>query len=169
MPACMCGCGEVVSRRFKPGHDARHKSRLFAAAREGSAEAKDEIVAMGWWHLYDKTAPKPQITGTSKASAAARRREAREARTEPDYELESLKRAARQAEDQERAAAALERLNLMRLAAKVLKQVYPTGSPRPAGLMVGPFPPAEIVEIGPDRDRLEAVWSTHTNNPGAAA
>lgn len=29
-PACLCGCGEVVSGKanYRPGHDARHASRV---------------------------------------------------------------------------------------------------------------------------------------------
>lgn len=36
--ACLCGCGEMPSRpgsRFLPGHDAKLKSQLTGAIREG--------------------------------------------------------------------------------------------------------------------------------------
>ena len=44
---CECGCGDPVRRRFLPGHDARLKSRLLAAVREGEA-ARRELSRLGW-------------------------------------------------------------------------------------------------------------------------
>ena len=44
---CACGCGEQVRGEFRPGHDARHKARLWRAAREGTS-AIDELTRRGW-------------------------------------------------------------------------------------------------------------------------
>lgn len=157
MPACLCGCGEQVPRRFKPGHDARMKSRLFAAAREGDQAAKDEIVAQGWWHLYDKTAPKPVPQGTIKQKAAHYRRQAQEARTEPDPEYVSAKKAERQVAERAAAAAKLEKLNLMKAAAQVLREAFPDRTKR-AGLHVTADNAQQIIDIGPvAADLLELV------------
>jgi hypothetical protein len=32
---CRCGCGEQVTKQYKPGHDARHASQLRQAVAEG--------------------------------------------------------------------------------------------------------------------------------------
>lgn len=45
---CECGCGEQVTRHFKPGHDARLKSVLRKAADKGSDKAKAELKRRGW-------------------------------------------------------------------------------------------------------------------------
>ncbi len=48
---CLCGCGTPVRGRrayFAPGHDSRLKSRLLLAARAGNAEARADLIKMGW-------------------------------------------------------------------------------------------------------------------------
>ncbi len=48
---CLCGCGSPVRGRranFAPGHDSRLKSRLLLAARAGNAEARADLIKMGW-------------------------------------------------------------------------------------------------------------------------
>ena len=45
---CGCGCGALVKRLFKPGHDAKHKSKLRKAAEEGNENAKKELQERGW-------------------------------------------------------------------------------------------------------------------------
>lgn len=47
---CECGCGETVGvrARFRPGHDAKLKSRLVDAARKGDAEASADLKRLGW-------------------------------------------------------------------------------------------------------------------------
>ena len=45
---CECGCGEQVTRSFRPGHDSRLKSRLRAAHKEGNAQATAELKERGW-------------------------------------------------------------------------------------------------------------------------
>ena len=37
-----------VSRRFRPGHDAKLKSRLVKEARAGSEAAKENLREWGW-------------------------------------------------------------------------------------------------------------------------
>lgn len=47
---CGCGCG-VMTRpgsKFKPGHDAKLKSKLRLGAKSGDAKAKAELKARGW-------------------------------------------------------------------------------------------------------------------------
>jgi len=46
--ACGCGCGAHARRRYLPGHDAKHRSRLLAEMRAGSALAADELQRLGW-------------------------------------------------------------------------------------------------------------------------
>jgi hypothetical protein len=46
--ACGCGCGAPARRRYLPGHDAKHKSRLLAEMRAGSAPAAEELHRLGW-------------------------------------------------------------------------------------------------------------------------
>lgn len=54
---CLCGCGEEVSptARFRPGHDAKLKSRLVADAREGINPTADlarrRLEELGWSHF----------------------------------------------------------------------------------------------------------------------
>lgn len=48
---CECGeCGETVGSRarFRPGHDAKLKSRLLKAARGGDTEAIERLIKLGW-------------------------------------------------------------------------------------------------------------------------
>jgi len=45
---CGCGCGAPVRRRYLPGHDAKHRSRLLAEMRGGSGVAADELQRLGW-------------------------------------------------------------------------------------------------------------------------
>jgi hypothetical protein len=46
--ACDCGCGAPARRRYLPGHDAKHRSRLLAEVRAGSGPAADELQRLGW-------------------------------------------------------------------------------------------------------------------------
>lgn len=54
---CACGCGAPVTRRYKPGHDARHKSALVAALVGGTvrmrASAADQLADLGWTEWAD--------------------------------------------------------------------------------------------------------------------
>lgn len=45
---CGCGCGSRVKRRYLPGHDAKHKSRLVKEARNGNEAARRELEEHGW-------------------------------------------------------------------------------------------------------------------------
>ncbi len=49
--ACGCGCGAPARRRYLPGHDAKHKSRLLAEMRAGSGHAADELQRLGWGRI----------------------------------------------------------------------------------------------------------------------
>jgi predicted nuclease with RNAse H fold len=87
--ACGCGCGAPARRRYLPGHDAKHKSRLLAEMRAGSASAADELQRLGWGRisagadnlrrLGPHAARRPLVDDTGHAcgcgcGAAARRR-----------------------------------------------------------------------------------------------
>ncbi len=41
---CLCGCGEPVSRTFKPGHDARLRSELAAQIKKGDVLLRSERI-----------------------------------------------------------------------------------------------------------------------------
>ena len=45
---CACGCGGIARRRYLPGHDAKHRSRLLAEMRAGNADAAGELERLGW-------------------------------------------------------------------------------------------------------------------------
>lgn len=50
---CHCGCGsQTKGGRFLPGHDARLKSQLFSAVRDGSAaerrKAEKKLAEFNW-------------------------------------------------------------------------------------------------------------------------
>lgn len=47
---CAC-CGRPCKSRFLPGHDAKLKSRLYAAAKQGDAYAWAELALRGWSRL----------------------------------------------------------------------------------------------------------------------
>jgi len=50
LAACRCGdpaCGALTAREFAPGHDAKRKSALWRAARQGQ-RAVDELRRRGW-------------------------------------------------------------------------------------------------------------------------
>jgi len=54
---CGCGCGEQVSRRFRPGHDGRLKGRLINQSRDSRWWVREAAVAqmvdLGWGHFLD--------------------------------------------------------------------------------------------------------------------
>lgn len=54
---CGCGCGEQVRNRYRPGHDARHKSLLLDVARRGirtqAERAAWTMVDKGWGKFVD--------------------------------------------------------------------------------------------------------------------
>lgn len=61
---CGCGCGEAVARRYRPGHDARHKGALQRAAAERTATGRMSRRAaaacqtacdLGWGRYIDAT------------------------------------------------------------------------------------------------------------------
>lgn len=46
--ACSCGCGQLVARRYAPGHDARHRSELLRRMRAGDADALQQLMELRW-------------------------------------------------------------------------------------------------------------------------
>lgn len=42
---CACGCGEVGPSTWRPGHDAKRKSHLFAEYRSGDAKRRAAAIA----------------------------------------------------------------------------------------------------------------------------
>jgi hypothetical protein len=48
-PVCLCGCdGQTKGGRFLPGHDAKLKKVLMAAARAGKKRAANKLQKLGW-------------------------------------------------------------------------------------------------------------------------
>lgn len=49
---CNCGCGAEVNRRYRPGHDAKHKSALVTGLRSAdwrlAAACADALAELGW-------------------------------------------------------------------------------------------------------------------------
>jgi hypothetical protein len=41
---CLCGCGEPVTRTFRPGHDSRLRSELVAQIRKGDVLLRSERI-----------------------------------------------------------------------------------------------------------------------------
>lgn len=167
MAECLCGCGEQVVSRFRPGHDARLKSRLFAAARDGNQTARATIEQMGWLHLYDKSVPRPakpepKINGnmTIRQKAKAYRDAASLERGEPDPEVNAERRRVRQAQAEADARRHLEWLMLMKQAAAILNEVYP--KPRP---QVTRDNAQMIVDCGPDRAALDDALGMVLDSP----
>ena len=54
---CGCGCGEQVSRRFRPGHDGRLKGRLISQSKDARWWVREaavvQMVDLGWGHFLD--------------------------------------------------------------------------------------------------------------------
>lgn len=54
---CGCGCGEQVSRRFRPGHDGRLKGRLINQSKDTRWWVREAavvaMVELGWGHFLD--------------------------------------------------------------------------------------------------------------------
>jgi hypothetical protein len=72
---CLCGCGvQTGGGRFLPGHDARLKSALLAAFRNGGLSADQEALVdeLGWRHLLT-AAPASKRKGRDPGQVAALR------------------------------------------------------------------------------------------------
>ena len=69
-PKCECGCGETTKGgRFVPGHDAKLKSALVAAALAGSKRATTRLQKLGWEKFLD--AKRQRVTQKAKPSTLA--------------------------------------------------------------------------------------------------
>ena len=73
---CGCGCGELVTRRFKPGHDARLKGEMLRAYRSGDPVDKQraQLIANdnGWErYLTDQPAKATKVAKTKPVGFAA--------------------------------------------------------------------------------------------------
>lgn len=71
MVACGCGCGAPVTRRYKPGHDARHKADLAYEAQTPVSAVRREratrdLLELGWALLVMKPAALAQVTVRSR-------------------------------------------------------------------------------------------------------
>ncbi len=68
LPECTCGCGtKTKGGKFLPGHDAKLKSRLVTAAKEGNTKATATLRELGW----AKFIPAAGTNGTTKAKVKA--------------------------------------------------------------------------------------------------
>jgi hypothetical protein len=104
-PTCGCGCGGVTGGgTYLPGHDAKHKSLLVKAVLAGgadAAEAEATLEAKNWLRFLEK----------AKVTAEKAKRPAQVKKQETDEEAKA------------RAAAKLARLNLLKQAGSVVKQL----------------------------------------------
>lgn len=58
--SCGCGCGQDVTRRYKQGHDARHKSQLLAIVYHSDnvvdvKKARKALTKLSWAHFIDES------------------------------------------------------------------------------------------------------------------
>lgn len=83
---CLCGCGAETKSRFRPGHDAKLKSRLINTALDESAPKRDrtkaeaQLATLGWSHLLETS----RVSRAAKAARAAAQAEPEE--DEPEGE-----------------------------------------------------------------------------------
>ena len=79
-PLCECGCSTPTKGgKYAPGHDAKHKQILLAAALGGSKRAEDTLQAKGWAKFLDA---KRETLGVGKRPTSPK--PARTPRTAPD-------------------------------------------------------------------------------------
>lgn len=70
-PQCECGCGEITNGgRFRPGHDAKLKSRLIKEALAGGKRAVAKLEALGWTRFLET---KRRLLAQKEAKAAERK------------------------------------------------------------------------------------------------
>lgn len=98
---CQCGCGALVAKRFKAGHDAKLKSALIRSAMLGDdPDAEKELARLGWTKFLDK------------ARASSARRSA----------PKNVQRQQTAADRQERASQRIELLEQMKAARDALRE-----------------------------------------------
>lgn len=69
-PKCECGCKTATKGgRFLPGHDAKLKSKLVGAVRDGDKAAAKRMRDLGWERFLPVTEPKLRARRTRKAAA----------------------------------------------------------------------------------------------------
>jgi hypothetical protein len=72
LPLCHCGCEETTKGgRYLPGHDAKHKTALVAAALAGSKRATTKLEQLGWKKFLDAKLAKPAKVVPSKPAPVA--------------------------------------------------------------------------------------------------
>ncbi|WIW68850.1 hypothetical protein P8S73_02960 [Kocuria sp. ChxB] len=78
---CLCGCGQEVTRRYKPGHDARHASALFreweaasAPQRVMVAERASQVLSPALMAKFRASAARAQAKAEAQAWAANQNR-----------------------------------------------------------------------------------------------
>jgi len=71
-PYCQCGCGQLTGGgKFRPGHDAKLKSRLFREMAAGDERAMTELEQRGWLNIGRKDlGSDPRLEQRQQASAA---------------------------------------------------------------------------------------------------
>lgn len=136
MNPCGCGCGEQVTRRFKPGHDMRLKGALLRAYRAGgpgAEEAKIRILDEGWGKYIDVESAPMDHPSRSRVPVQALR---------TDYS----------AIEREKASARLARLATLKAAACVLKEAGRYGVKSGDGyIMLDGSVADAIVALGPKK------------------
>jgi len=72
LPLCQCGCEETTKGgRYLPGHDAKHKSALVAAALGGSKRATTKLEQLGWKKFLDAKLARQEKVVPSKPTLSA--------------------------------------------------------------------------------------------------
>lgn len=76
---CLCGCGQEVTRRYKPGHDARHASALFreweaasAPHRVMVAERASQVLSPALMAKFRASAARAQAKAEAQARAVTK-------------------------------------------------------------------------------------------------
>ena len=68
-PICLCGCeGQTKGGRFLPGHDAKLKKALLAAARAGKKRAANKLEKLGWSKFLDQPSGTVDLRGGNEIS-----------------------------------------------------------------------------------------------------
>jgi hypothetical protein len=111
---CGCGCGAAVTRRYLPGHDARHKGQLLLAWDAGQTTDADLALLAGFGYdaarLQERREADEADAAAREAKAEAKRQKAlAKAEAKAAAAKERAKAQAAKAKAHERKVAALQR------------------------------------------------------------
>lgn len=112
---CGCGCGQAVTRRYAPGHDAKHKSALLAIFDSGTGLTDEQAALLeGFGYSAERLQERHEADVADAAAAEAKlaAKRAKQLATQQAKAEKAKTRAAEQAakaKQAERKVAALER------------------------------------------------------------